>query len=63
MHTSLIWVCPGHAETALISAHDLFKLSAQLASKNQAKDGSRYGRNTEANFRYLSNYEKCQKVV
>ena len=27
------------------------------------KDGSRYERNTEADFRYLSNYEKYQKVV
>ena len=30
---------------------------------NLDKDGSRYGRNTEVDFRYLSNYENYQKVV
>ena len=29
----------------------------------QSKDSSRYGRNTKANFCYLSNYEKYQKIV
>ena len=49
-----------------INENDKIKpFSCKYSNKTvgQVKDGSRYGRNTEADFRCLSNYEKYQKVM
>ena len=40
-----------------------FKSQILYICTQLSKDGSRYGQNTEADFGYLSNNEKYQKVV